>query len=162
MGFWNQRHPAWRNFHVVYLILALQFFIPSIGYLFLPELSLSQVDQMATLLGGPPLSGEEGSSDLWRFLSFSNVFALAAMCFMIERDPRNNRPVLPALLILKGGSAFGALWVYLVQERHPFHLFVVGLDGFTALAIFWFARQAMALLDTVPDTELVPRPPPRR
>jgi hypothetical protein len=160
MGFWNQKHAAWRDFHAIYRVLAAQFFVPAIGYLFLPDLALAEVDRIAGLLGGPPLSPEEGRSDLWRFLSFSNVFALAAMCWMIERDLRRNAAVLTALLILKGGSAFGAAWVFLVQEHHPFHLFVVALDGGTAFLIWWSARRALALLGRVPDAELVPPPRP--
>jgi hypothetical protein len=158
LPFLRQPNRAYRNFQIVYTVLTLQFLLPSLSYLFTPETALSQIDAGCALLGVRPLDTSEHGSGLWRMLSFSNVFALSFNCFLLQLDLRRFYPSLLPLVVLKGGSAVGSLWVWASTTQHPFFLFVVALDGVTACVIAFFAVRARRGLDGGDDAALLPRP----
>jgi hypothetical protein len=131
---------AYRNFQVVYSVLALQFLIPSLTYLIAPELALETVHQVSDLLGAPYPFSEE--SHVWRMLAFSDVWTLGSMCLILQLNLRRWYPVLLPLLICKGSSVVGSAYIYVFQEAHPFLLVVVLLDSLTVWVMWYFASRA--------------------
>lgn len=131
---------AVRAFRIVYVILILNFFIPSISYMVRPELMVASVDQINRLLGGGPYPVVE-SGQLWHMLAVGNVMALAFMCALLLVDLRRFWPVLPALAFLKGYSSLYSLWIAAAHHLPVFYAVFV-LDGVTVLAMVVFATRA--------------------
>ena len=155
--FVSQPVSRFRDFQVVFTILTLNFFTPSVAYLFAPEVAYGQLDQLCNTLGWDLMSAAERGSEFWRFLGFSNVFALGFMCLLLQLNLRRWYPVLLPLLVLKGGSVVGAAWLFLFGSGHPFFALAVGFDGVTMAAMIFFASRAHAALPAG-DVGLVPAP----
>ena len=131
---------AVRAFRIVYVILILNFLLPSISYMVRPELMVASVDQINRLLGGGPYPVVE-SGQLWHMLAVGNVMALAFMCALLLVDLRRFWPVLPALAFLKGYSSLYSLWIAAAHHLPVFYAVFV-LDGVTVLAMVVFATRA--------------------
>ena len=160
MSFFKQPVREYRNFQLVYTVLTLNFFTPAVVYLFAPEVAYAALDLLCSTLGWAPMADAERGSEFWRFLGFSNVFALGFMCLLLQVDLRRWYPVLLPLLVLKGGSVVGAAWLFVVGSGHPFFALAVGFDGVTMAAMIFFARAAHGALPST-DEGLVPAPWPR-
>jgi hypothetical protein len=157
--FWGQENKAYRDMQVVLTILALNFLIPSISYLFAPSTALEQFLRVGRLLGGADYPVTE-QSHIWRVLAFSDVFTLGFACVWIQLDVRRNAPAIPVFAVLKGVGALGFLWVWMFELRYPLFLAAFALDSVSATALVFFCRRALRSLEAskTPSDALVPRP----
>ena len=159
-AFLTQPNVAYRNFQIVFTVLTLNFFTPAVVYLFAPDLAYGELDRLCALFGWELMTAAERGSEFWRFLGFSNVFALGFMCLLLQLDLRGRHPVLLPLLVLKGGSVVGAAWLFVFGSGHPFFALAVVFDGITMAAMVFFAGRAYRALPA-DDVGLVPTPTPR-
>ena len=127
---------------VVFGLLAVQFILPSLSYLFAPEVALAQAETIGRLLGGGdyPMAGEQGY--IFRVLAAGNVFTLGFLCLLMLLDMRRNHPLIPVFVVLKGFSALAYLYVYLLKLRYPLFLGVFFWDGLAVFLVVFFGRRA--------------------
>ncbi len=156
-AFLSQPTSPYRNFQVVFTVLTLNFLTPAAVYLLAPDLAYGELDRLCSILGWEAMTGPEQGSEFWRFLGFSNVFALAFMCFLLQVNLRRWYPVLLPLLVLKGGSVVGAAWFFLFGSGHPFVALAVVFDGLTMATMIVFASRAHGALPNG-DAGLIPAP----
>lgn len=138
---------AVRVMQIVFGLLALQFFLPSLSYLFTPAVALEQAQRLNQLLGGGELELHRERGDLFRVLAFSNVFTLGFLCALMLRDLRRYRALIPAFVVLKGGSALGYLFTFLSSHRAPIFLAAFLWDGLAVSLIVILGRRALRALD---------------
>jgi hypothetical protein len=154
---------AYRQFRIVYAILALNFVIPAISYIAAPEMTASTLDQVNRALGGGPYPFVE-SGQVWHMLAVGNVMTLGFMCTLLFVDLRRFYPALPALAFLKAFSATYSAVIGTRLAAPAFHAIAV-LDGVTTFAMVFFAvraHQALAIADTLAAVEragIVPKTP---
>lgn len=132
-----------RIMQIIFGVLAVQFFLPSLSYFFTPEVALSQAQVLGALLGGatyPAAAGETGY--IFRVLAAGNVFTLGFLCLLMLLDIRRYHPLIPVFVVLKGFSALGYLYVYLVQLRYPLFLAVFFWDSLAVGLVVHFGRRA--------------------
>lgn len=154
---------AYRQFRIVYAILALNFIIPAISYIAAPEMTVATLDQVNRALGGGPYPFVE-SGQVWHMLAVGNVMTLGFMCTMLFLDLRRFYPALPALVFLKAFSAVYSAVIGTRLHSPAFHAIAV-LDGTTSLAMVFFAvraHQALVIEETlaaVARAGIVPKTP---
>lgn len=136
-----------RLMQVVFGLLAIQFFIPSFGYLLMPDLAMSQADQIGRLLGGGPYPIADERGIIFRVLAAGNVFTLGFLCTMMAVDIKRYRALIPAFVVLKGYSAIGYLFTYFVYLRHPLFPAIFFWDGLAAVLVVYFGRRALRALN---------------
>ena len=117
-----------------FALLTLTFLIPSLSYFFTPGTAVAQFRSLGALLGSPQYPFAE-DGHLWRILAFGNVFTLGTMTAMMAYDIRRNHALIPAFWVLKACSAFGYLWVFVLQLRYPVFLAVFLLDSVVLVAV---------------------------
>jgi hypothetical protein len=137
-----QTPPAVRIMQIVFGVLAAQFIIPSLSYLFTPVLAVDQAVAIGRLLGGGdyPVEGERGH--IFRVLAAGNVFTLGVLCLMMLRDIARYHVLIPVFVVLKGFSALGYLYIYLAELRFPLFLAVFFWDGLAVFLVTFFGRRA--------------------
>jgi hypothetical protein len=157
-GFLFQRSPAYRNFQIVFTLLTLNFFIPSLSYLFAPGTAMAQFSHMNQVLGGPPYLQPETQSHFWRYLGIANVLTLAFACALLQWNLRRFYAALWPLTFLKSTAA--TLWLagFLSNDGVPVFLGASILDYATSAAFVYFATRARREIEGVADEHLVPRP----
>lgn len=135
-----------RVMQVIFGLLAVQFILPSLSYLFTPALALGQAEALGRLLGGGayPLATEGGP--LFRVLAAGNVFTLGVLCLLMLLDMRRYHPLIPVFVVLKGFSALGYLYVYLHELRYPLFLAAFFWDGLALFLVVFFGRRAFQAL----------------
>jgi hypothetical protein len=154
---------AYRQFRIVYALLALNFIVPAISYIAAPEMTVATLDQVNRALGGGPYPFVE-SGQVWHMLAVGNVMTLGFMCTLLFVDLRRFYPALPALAFLKAFSATYSAVIATRLAAPAFHAIAV-LDGVTTLAMVFFAvraHQALAIADTLAAVEragIVPKTP---
>jgi hypothetical protein len=157
--FFTQPAKNYRNFQIVFMILTLNFAIPSLSYALTPQVAIDQFVQLNQFLGGRPYDPQsELASHFWWYLGTANVMALAFMCLILQVNLRRFYPVLVPLTFLKATAA--TLWfIGFVKEPH-FRAFLAGavLDYVTSAAFVFFATRAHAEIRTLADDVLIPRP----
>lgn len=153
--FWGQPNKRYRNFQIVYTALTLNFAIPAATYYLDRDQTAERARKIGSLFGRSNLPTEE-DTHIWWILGSGNVATLAFMCALLQFNLRRYRPVLPALLVLKGLSSIGFLALF-ARTRHPFYLAVSALDGGTTVAMAYFANGAYREIE-MSDEQLVPEP----
>ena len=159
--FWTQTSPRYRNFQMVFTLLTLNFAIPTLTYVFAPEVAHEQFVTLNALLGGDPYGFPEHASKFWRYLGAANVATLAFMCALLQWNLRRNIAVLTPLVFMKSLAA--TLWLagfLSSSDYYPAFLAAAILDYVTSGAFVWFAVRAYRDIDDVDDGELVPKPSP--
>src|SRR5579863_84234 len=118
-----------KAFHVVYTILALNFFIPVIFYAINPHGTIEQFTAMGTFLGSPVYPHSEDSV-MWRVLAIANVTTLGFCCVLLQVDLKRWFPCLIPLVFLKSMAALGYLIAFLFE---PYRGYLAGtaLDAVT-------------------------------
>ena len=154
--FFLQPNRAYRDFQLVYGLLALNFLIPATTYL------LDPVGTHERLLGLCALVGEDGwpsseSSHLWRFLGISDVYVLGFLCVWLMLDLRLHIAALPGLALLKALTSLQFLWGFAFGSGHRLFLGIGLFDGLTTALFLGFALRAWRALPTA-NEGLVPRP----
>ena len=111
------------------------------------DIALAQASQLNQLLGGAPLDLQRERGDLFRILGFSNVFTLGVLCALLAWDVRQNRALIPVFVVLKGGSALGYLYTFLLgPTRPPLFLTAFFWDGLAVFLVVFFSRRALNAL----------------
>ena len=157
--FLSQENKDYRNMQIVFSLLTLNFLIPSLSYFFTPELAIQQFRALGAMLGGPeyPLTEE---SYLWRVLGAGNVFTLSFICLLLQLNVRRFPAAAPIFVVLKGFSALGFLYVYLVYIPYRVFLATFLWDGLAVFLVLRFGSRAFrSVLASSPEQEaaLVPR-----
>lgn len=134
-----------RAFHVVYTVLALNFFLPVLGYIFEPTAVIDQFASISTLFGVPYVHTED--SMIWRVLAIANVSTLGFCCVLLQVDLQKWFPVLTPLVFLKSCASIG-FGIAFVCEPMPTYLAACILDGVTVGAMLVFAIAAKRELDS--------------
>src|SRR5262245_44337745 len=111
-----------RVMQVLFVALAIQFIVPSLSYLFTPDLAISQAQGIGSLLGGSAYPAGREGGPIFRVLAAGNVFTLGVLCLLMAYDLRRYHPLIPVFAVLKGFSAVGYLYVYLAELRYPLFL----------------------------------------
>jgi len=155
--FLRQKHPAYRNFQLVYTVLTLNFLIPATSYLVAPDVAVQSIHDMSALLTDQPYEVSE-ESHMWRFLAVSDVMTLGFMCLLLQLNLRRWFAILLPLMFLKGSCVVASAYVGLFQYQHAFFVVPVVLDSVTVLAMWFFATRAHRQISGSPDDNLVPRP----
>jgi hypothetical protein len=156
------RQPAghYRNFQIVFLILTLNFAIPTLSYVFAPEVAVSQFLAINEALGGAayPWAGAEVDSRLWRYLGAANVATLALMCLLLQINLRRFYAVLVPLTFMKALAA--TLWLagFIAHPGYRVFLAAAILDYVTSAAFVIFAGRARRQIEGMDDAQLVPVP----
>ncbi len=140
--FWGQEARAYRNFQLVFTILTLNFAIPTLSYIFAPEVAVGQFIQLNEMLGGSPYTVDEAASHLWRYLGAANVATLAFMCALLQVNVNRFYAVLVPLTFMKALAA--TLWLagFVAQPEYPAFLAAAILDYVTSGAFVFFATRA--------------------
>lgn len=156
--FWTQPVTAYRDFQIAFTLLTLNFAIPTLSYVFAPELAHAQFQSLNTLLGGAEYGVPEPASHFWRYLGAANVATLAFMCLLLQLDLDRYEVVLAPLCFMKGLAA--TLWLngYLRHPEWPAFLAAAALDYLTTAAFLYFTLRAKRALIQHPTAPLVPRP----
>jgi hypothetical protein len=155
-AFWNQPAPAWRNFHLVFTVLSLNFLIPAAIYTVAPQVAIDQFLQINDLLGGDAYTFPEAQSRVWRYLGAANVMTLGLMCALLQYDLRRFFPVLVPLTFMKAYAAACWLIGWLDDPGARFFLAAAVLDFVTSGAFVFFATRARRAL--LAGAAVVPRP----
>ena len=102
-------------FHVVYTLLALNFWIPVLVYVFAPDVAIGQF----AALGEPFGAGYPHTEDsvFWRVLGIANVATLGFCCVLLQVDLKRFFPVLFPLVFLKGSATIGWLAAFAVEPQ---------------------------------------------
>ncbi len=153
--FWTQPNKRYRNFVIVYTLLALNFILPAFSYYIDPDAAVSSFYSIGELFDYKPSATED--SYIWWILGAGNVMTLGVMCALILVNVRRFYAILPALVCLKGLSSLGFLIVYIAGPHNPTFMGAALLDGVSVLLMLWFAIRANRSIDRDP-TELVPQP----
>lgn len=154
---------AYRQFRIVYAVLALNFIIPALSYIAAPEMTVQTLDPVNRALGGGAYPFVE-SGQVWHMLAVGNVMTLGFMCTLLFVDLRRFYPALPALAFLKAFSAVYSAFIGTRLHAPAFHAIAV-LDGTTTLAMLFFAvraHQALTIEETlaaVARAGIVPKTP---
>lgn len=156
--FWTQPVAAYRDFQLVFTLLTLNFALPTLSYVWAPEVAHQQFQALNTWLGGVDYAVPEASSHFWRYLGAVNVATLAFMCLLLQLDLDRNRRVLVPLAFMKGLAA--TLWLagYLSHPEWPAFLAAAALDYLTTFAFVFFTVRAERAILQNPTEALVPRP----
>ena len=156
--FWTQPSTHYRNFQIVFTLLALNFAIPTLQYVIAPEAAMDAFASLNAWLGGAAWEFPESESRFWRYLGTANVAALAFMCVWMLRDLRHRYATVWPLTFLKGTAA--TLWIagYLAAPEYPAMLAAGIFDALTCVAFVVFATLAYADTHGMPHQHLVPRP----
>lgn len=158
--FLRQPSGRYRNFQIVFTILTLNFAIPTLTYIFAPQLAQEQFAALNLLLGGEPYTFPEAQSRFWRYLGAANVATLALMCGLLQWNLRRFFPVLLPLTFMKSLAA--SLWLagFVATPEFPAFLAAALLDFASSAAFVWFAWRAHSDIEDLSDDELWPRPSP--
>ncbi len=158
MNFLNQPSRSYRNFQIVFTVLTLNFAIPTISYIFFPEIAHEQFMQLNEWLGGSTYPIDEAQSHFWRYLGAANVATLAFMCFLLQWNLRVFLPVVIPLTFMKMLAA--TLWAVGWAQNPEWHAFLAAavLDYVTSAAFIYFALRAHDDIRGREDSELVPAP----
>jgi len=150
---------TYRVFRAVYAFLAVQFIVPALSYMVVPEMTIATLDRINRALGGGPYGlEEEACSSVWHMLAVGNVMALGFMCALMAWDLRRYYGLLPGLAFLKGFSAFYS--VLLGFSHHlPMFFAIAFLDAVTTAAIIFFAKRARASLPADGESPVSRGPP---
>ncbi len=156
--FLAQKVGAYRDFQVVFTVLTLNFAIPTLSYVFAPDVAMAQFSALNEMLGGGPYTVAENTSHFWRYLGSANVAALAFMCLLLQLDIRKFGVVVVPLSFLKGTAA--TLWLagWVANPEYPAFLAAAVLDYATTAAFLLFVHRALAGIAALPEAELVPKP----
>lgn len=154
-SFWRQPNRRYRNFVIVYTLLALNFLIPAASYYIDAGTAIDSFYGIGERFGYKHSASED--SYIWWVLGAGNVMTLGVMCTMLLVNLRRFYPVLPALVTLKGLSSLGFLVVYIAGPHNPTFLAAALLDGVTVALMLWFAIRAHRSIGRDPEG-LVPRP----
>ena len=140
-------NPDYRNFQVVFTILTLNFAIPTLVYIFAPQLAHQQFVELNAMLGGQPYDFPEYASSFWPYLGAANVATLAFMCGLLQWDLRRYFPVLVPLTFMKSLAA--TLWLsgFIQHPEWPGFLAAAVLDYVTSAAFVFFAVRAHRSLE---------------
>lgn len=159
-NFWNQPLSRYRDFQLVFTLLTLNFAIPTVGYVFAPEVAMANFSQLNELLGGGAYTVAENASHFWRYLGSANVAALAFMCLLLQLDLKRFGEVVVPLGFLKGTAAtlWLAGWLNNLEAGYPAFLAAAVLDYATTAAFFFFVVRARRSVRATPDAVLVPKP----
>lgn len=132
----------YRQFQVVFTILTLNFAIPTLSYIFAPQVAHDQFVLLNAMLGGAQYTFPEYGSAFWRYLGAANVATLAFMCALLQWDLRRFFPVLVPLTFMKALAA--TLWLagFLQNPEWPAFLAAALLDYVTSAAFVFFATRA--------------------
>lgn len=133
---------AVRVMQVIFGLLAVQFIVPSLSYLFTPALAIDQAVAIGALLGGGPYPVEAERGAIFRVLAAGNVFTLGALCLFMLRDLRRYHTLIPIFVVLKGFSALAYLYIYLAEGRYPLFLAVFFWDGLAVFLVTFFGTRA--------------------
>jgi hypothetical protein len=155
--FWNQPNKAYRNFQLVFFLLAAHFIIPSISYALNWQSAIWLLDHLGRILGASRPYRLAEASYVWRVLAVANVFSLGFMCLILMANVRRFYPVLLPLCVLKGCAALGFLVVYIWRYRFPAFLAVSIWDTANVLMFLYFAHTARWSLEEWSEEVLVPR-----
>jgi len=132
-------------FHVVYTILALNFILPVLGYIFAPEASVASFASIGEVFGVDSYPHTEDSM-FWRVLGIANVATLGFCCVLLQVDLRRWYPVLVPLIFLKSMASLGFLAAFVFAEPHPSYLAACLFDAATVAAFWFFATRARRVL----------------
>lgn len=132
-------------FHVVYTLLALNFWIPVAIYVFAPDTAIAQFVAIGEPFGAGPYPHTEDSM-FWRVLGIANVATLGFCCVLLQVDVRKFFPVLFPLVFLKGSATLGWFVAWLV-EGQPQYLVAALFDAATVAAMWIFASGARRVAD---------------
>lgn len=133
-----------RAFHLVYTILALNFFLPVLVYVFAPDAAVESFAAVGRTFGVPYAHSED--SVLWRVLGIANVATLGFCCVLLQVDLRRWYPVLVPLVFLKGAASVGFLAAF-AFEPNPAYLAASLFDALTVGAMIFFATRAHRALE---------------
>lgn len=125
---------------MVYTILAINFIIPTLIYIFAPDYAVARFAALGTAFGVPYTHTED--SVLWRVLAIANVATLGFVCVFAQVDIRKHWPALYPLWFLKSMAVLGFLVAYAI-EPFPGYLGAALLDGVTVTLMVVFARGAL-------------------
>ena len=153
--FWSQPNKRYRNFVIVYTLLALNFIVPAFTYYFDPDSAVSSFYSIGELFDSKQSATED--SYVWWILGAGNVMTLGVMCALLLINVLRFYPILPALVTLKGLSSLGFLVVFIAGPHNPTFLGAALLDGVTVFLMLWFAIRANRSANRDPSG-LVPRP----
>lgn len=155
--FISQPTRRYRNFQVIFTILTLNFAIPTMSYIFAPDVALAQFVQLNEMLGGSPYLVDETASHLWRYLGAANVATLAFCCLLLQINVRKFYAVLYPLSFMKFLAA--TLWFAGFIAAPEFRVFLAAaiLDYVTTAAFVFFTLRAKAELDAQPESAPVPQ-----
>jgi hypothetical protein len=135
-----------RIFRIVYALLAIQFAIPALSYMVVPEMTEEMLDRINRALGGAAVPPSEVQCEsIWHMLAVGNVMTLGFMCALMAWNLRRHYALLPGLAFLKGFSAFYSLLLGFAHRMPMFYAIAV-LDAATTGVIIYFARSAYQAL----------------
>jgi hypothetical protein len=160
--FWKQPSAKYRNFQLAFTVLTLNFAIPTLSYVFAPEVTQEQFAALNEFLGGAPYTFPEAQSRFWRYLGAANVATLAFMCALLQWDLRRKFAVLTPLVFMKATAA--TLWLagFIATPEYPAFLAAAILDYVTSGAFVFFAVRARRDIEDLDDDDLSPSPSPLR
>lgn len=103
--FWRQPSTHYRNFQIVALLAALQFFVPAAACLAAPDLTLEQYALLNQWLGGEVSGATDALFEPFRLLAVANMAVLGFLCVWLQRDLRNRSGALAPFVALQLGGA---------------------------------------------------------
>jgi len=80
--------------------------------------------------------------DLWWVLTFSLLIVLVTISFQAQRDWLRYSIFVPLLILAKGVSFIGFLFLTLTSPIHFFYIVGAAVDGFLFLTTLYFYAQA--------------------
>lgn len=154
--FLSQPSVDYRNFQIVYGLLAAHFIVPALGYLIHPDAAVNAFVKLGGWLGGEYYPLYEVSY-LWRILAGTNVLCLGFMCVMLQLDIKRHWPVLYPLVFMKGATAAIYALVYVFSLRYPAFLAITLWDGLNCVFFVYYGLSARRAAEA-DESVLVPRP----
>lgn len=137
---------------IVFAVLVLNFWIPTLFYIFAPHGAIAQFVAVGAPFGAPPYPHTEDSV-FWRVLGIANVATLGFCCFLLMWNAKRWFDVLVPLAFLKGMSALG-WFVAWFAEPMPQDLIAGLFDALTVATMVFFGIAGRRALERAEDPDL--------
>lgn len=121
---------------LVFAALVLNFWIPTLFYIFDPHGAIAQFVALGHPFNAPPYPHTEDSV-FWRVLGIANVATLGFCCLLLMLDAKRWAGVLLPLAFLKSMSALG-WFVAWFAEPMPQYLIAGVFDALTVATMVYF------------------------
>lgn len=137
--FWTQPRKDYRNFQIVYSLLAAQSLALAAGFLWAPDFIVDGFVRLGSWMGGEYYPLYERSY-LWRMLAAAQVMTPGFICLFLQLDVKRHWAALYPLIFMRVITAAAYLAVFAAVLTFPAFFVVAVWDIAACFILIYFAR----------------------